>query len=193
MTATEDERWVDEPGPDDDEEAATLGLAPSRDLWKMDVALPLAESTDLPTRPFEVGRDEDAWLAVNNRAFAWHREQSGWTRADLEQRFAEPWFDPAGFLLHEEDGRLLGFCWTKLHAHLDPTEGEVYVIAAAPEAQGRGLGRRLTVAGYDHLHRERDTPVGTLWVDADNVAAVALYERLGMRRVRTRRLYLPVD
>jgi mycothiol synthase len=193
MTGHRDERWVDDPTPADDADASFAGLLPSRDLWRMRRPLPIHESFELATRPFEVGRDEDAWLRVNNRAFASHREQGGWTRADLEARFEEPWFDPEGFLLHEEGGELLGFCWTKVHADLDPPEGEIYVIGADPDAQGRGLGRRLTLAGFDHLHRVGGVTIGMLYVDADNTPATRLYESLGLSVVQIRRLYLPAE
>ncbi len=149
----------------------------------MRVPLPLPVRSDLTVRAFVPGRDEDAWLEVNNRAFAGHEEQGGWTRDDVVDREHEPWFDPGGFLLHERDGRLAGYCWTKVHPAQpgpdgDPELGEIYVIAVDPDFHGLGLGRELTVAGLQHM-ASAGVAVGMLYVDAANVPAVRLYESLG--------------
>ena len=40
---------------------------------------------DVRVLPFRPGRDEEAWLRVNARAFDWHPEQGRMTRADLER------------------------------------------------------------------------------------------------------------
>jgi mycothiol synthase len=164
--------------------AAALGFAHERALHQMHVDLPAAEHTDIVTRPFEVGRDEAAWLEVNNAAFGWHPEQGGWDEATLRRREAEPWFDPDGFRLHERDGRLVAFCWTKIHHDLVPVTGEIYVIAVHPDAHGHGLGRALTLAGLQHIVAT-GVRRGMLYVDRDNTAAVSLYLRLGFTITRT--------
>ncbi len=174
--------WTARAGTADDARAGALGFAPERDLLQLRVNLPLDKgvrwASPLSVRAFEPGRDEEAWLAVNNRAFAGHPEQGGWDLAALAEREAEPWFDPAGFLLHEEAGRLAGSCWTKVHTGTVPPMGEIYVISVDPDFHQRGLGRSLTVAGLDHL-AGRGLHTGMLYVDADNTAATALYLSLG--------------
>jgi mycothiol synthase len=179
--------WVSHPSAAHDDMAIRFGFTRGRDLLQMRVDLPLAERTELATRPFRVSVDEDAWVRVNNRAFAWHPEQGGWTVDGLRRREAESWFDPDGFLVHEIDGAMAGFCWTKVHR--DPVAmGEIYVIAVDPDASGRGLGRALTVAGLASLHAKGLT-VGMLYVDADNTNAVRLYDKLGFRVNHVNRAY----
>jgi mycothiol synthase len=143
---------------------------------------------DVQVLPFRPGRDEDAWLRVNARAFDWHPEQGRMTRADLDLREAEPWFDPEGFLMawrgDPDDGVLLGSHWTKVHpageAGPDPV-GEVYVLGVDPDAQGMRLGRALTDLGLAHL-RGRGLGEVLLYVEEDNAAAVRLYEGRGFHR-----------
>ena len=181
--------WVTHAGDGDDRVAAAAGLRQGRDLLQMRRPLPVDEVADLPTRAFVPGRDEDAWLAANTRAFAGHPEQGGWTSANLAARQREPWFDPAGFLLHERDGRLAGFCWTKIHADHDPPIGEIYVIGVDPDFQGHRLGRPLVLAGLDSLAR-RGARIGMLYVDSANGSAMRLYRDLGFEVDHVDRAYV---
>src|SRR5258708_6513201 len=109
--------------------AGALGLVVVRELMQMRRPL-----TDLPAvtvsdgvriRTYAGPADDAELLRVNNAAFAWHPEQSGWTEADIAERREEPWFDPAGLFMAVDvhSDKLLGFHGTKLHrAEL----GEVY-------------------------------------------------------------------
>lgn len=180
--------WVDDPTDADLAFAHAHGFEPVRGLHEMRRSLPLDQHATITTRDFVPGADDDAWLTVNNRAFADHGEQGGWTRDDLRLRLTESWFDPAGFRIHEIDGRVAAFCWTKLHHEFDPPIGEIYVIAVDPDFHGQGLGKQLTLAGLDSI-TARGISEANLYVDAGNVAAVGLYERLGFTIHRSRQAY----
>jgi mycothiol synthase len=167
------------------------GLHRVRALWQMGRSLrdPLPEPSvpgDVRVRTFVPGRDEDEWLRVNAAAFAHHPEQGAWTRADLDMREREDWFDPAGFFLAERGGRLVGFHWTKVH---DAATGEVYVVGVDPAAHGAGLGRALTLAGLAYLRDVRHLTEVILYVDESNRAAVRMYETLGFTRTTTDVMY----
>jgi mycothiol synthase len=164
--------------------AEQSGLHLERSLHEMRVDLPLASRASVATRAF-TANDADAWLRVNNRAFAAHPEQGGWDRETLATRVAEPWFDADGFRLYEHDGVVAAFCWTKVHDEMSPPVGEIYVIGVDPDLHGRGLGRELTLAGLDWMS-DHGLHAAMLYVDGGNVAARHLYERLGFVTQRTR-------
>jgi mycothiol synthase len=172
--------------------AAAAGFHRSRALWQMRRSLQTRIgrpqfADGISVRTFRIGQDEDAWVALNHRAFSRHPEQGAWTRDDLDMREREPWFDPDGFFLAERDGQLVGFHWTKIHGggksddagdHGHEPIGEVYVVGVDPAERGTGLGRALTLAGLRYL-RGRGLAQVMLYVDETNTAAIGLYSSLG--------------
>lgn len=184
-------RWfVCQPNAEEFACALHYGLVADAPLLHMRCALPLANTHQLPngftTRPFRPGEDDAAWLAINHRAFAAHPEQGGWTQEVLTTRCSEPWFDAEGFLIYEDAGQMVGFCWTQEHHRHDAHHatdaapvGEIYVIGVDPAHHGKGLGRALTIAGFARLAK-RGFHHGMLYVAGDNTAAIALYSSLGM-------------
>jgi mycothiol synthase len=185
--------------------AAAAGFQRSRSLWQMRRSLQTRIgkpqfADGISVRTFRIGHDEDAWVALNRRAFSRHPEQGAWTRQDLDMREREPWFDPDGFFLAERDGRVVGFHWTKIHGgtktrggteipggtdkpaddggHGHEPIGEVYVVGVDPDERGTGLGRALTLIGLRYL-RARGLAQVMLYVDETNTAAIGLYESLG--------------
>jgi len=170
--------------------AASAGFERVRALWQMRRSLQARVGKPqvpdgIAIRTFVVGQDEDAWVALNSRAFARHPEQGAWTRADLGLREQEPWFDPDGFFLAERAGKLAGFHWTKIHGqdghdadHAHQAIGEVYVVGVDPAERGTGLGRMLTLVGLRYL-RSRGLFQVMLYVDETNTPAIGLYQSLG--------------
>lgn len=147
--------------------------------------------------------DDAGLLAVNAAAFAALPDQGSWTQADLAARMSAAWFDPDDLLVLRQGESIVGFHWTKVHAPGEaglpasaagaaaPT-GEVYVIALAPQVQGRGLARVLLAAGMRHLARRGCCQV-MLYVDDTNTVARRLYLREGFRDERLDMLYRRID
>src|SRR4051794_2327618 len=122
--------------------ARSHGFDRVRELWvmrrPMSEPLPaLVVPGGVTIRGYEAS-DAAEVVRVNAAAFEHHPEQGAMDAANLAERMAEPWFDPAGLLVATDGDRLLGFHWTKQHS---PDLGEVYVVGIDPGAQGRGLGK----------------------------------------------------
>ncbi len=181
--------------------AQSLGFTRTRSLWQMRMPLagelpPVSLPDGISLRTFEIGRDEQDWTDLNNKAFAIHPDQGGWGLEEVLVREKEAWFDPAGFFLAFRGDDLVGFHWTKVHGgtrhHADPgahdhdheAMGEVYVVGVDPSEQGRGLGPALTLVGLHHL-RDLGLSEVLLYVDEGNTNAIRVYERLGFTRHAT--------
>ena len=147
-------------------------------------------NTDYQIRSFLPDLDNQAWLSLNNQAFASHPEQGNWSEADLSIRLNENWFDEKGFFVAEDKDKLIGFCWTKIHgghSHSHATDsdhhdhepiGEIYVMAVSEEYEGRSIGKALTITGLNYL-KYQGLSSAMLYVDEDNQKAVNLYKSLG--------------
>ena len=167
--------------------AAAAGFVPVRTTLQLRRPLPLeaqvrGRGPGIATRAFRVGADDDAWLEVNNRAFAWHPDQSDRTRADLTALQAEAWFRPDGFLVHEGRRRHP----RRLLLDQDPcrpraTAGRDLRHRRRPRPPWPGLGRALVVAGLDWL-ADQGLGLAMLYVEADNEPARHLYRSSGLHR-----------
>ena len=147
-------------------------------------------NTDYQIRSFLPDLDNQAWLTLNNQAFALHPEQGNWSEADLSIRINEDWFDEKGFFVAQDKDQLIGFCWTKIHgghSHTHETDsdhhdhdpiGEIYVMAVSKEYEGRSIGKALTITGLNYL-KYQGLSSAMLYVDEDNQIAVNLYKSLG--------------
>lgn len=167
--------------------ALHAGMRPVRRLCRYTRSLDGIPEVPMPAgvtvRRFEPD-DAAAWLALNAEAFVDLPDQGSWTATDLAERLAQSWFDPQGFLLAFDDQGLVGFHWTKVHGgatHAHARTGEVYVLAVAGRARGTGLGSALTTVGLRYLQGLGLKTV-MLYVDLQNVGAVAMYEGLGFTR-----------
>jgi mycothiol synthase len=137
-------------------------------------------------RPFEPTTDVPQWLVVNADIFADLPDQANVTQPQIRQLLAEPWFDPAGFLLAvDAQDHILGFHWTKLNSAerlANSISGEVFVLGVRAHDRGSEVAALLLESGLARL-ADRGAQHAHLWVESDNKRAVAFYERHHFRVV----------
>ena len=173
-------------------------LAQSNNFIKMRTVIQMSKdltqispiNCEYQIRSFLPDLDNQAWLALNNQAFANHQEQGNWSEADLSIRVNEDWFDEKGFFVAQDKDQLIGFCWTKIHgghSHAHETDsdhhdhepiGEIYVMAVSKAYEGRSIGKALTITGLNYL-KYQGLSSAMLYVDEENKKAVNLYKSLG--------------
>ena len=121
--------------------------------------------------------DVPAVTELQNAAFAGSWGYCPNTPDELWYRIYELHREPDIVLVLERDGPLVAYCWT--HEESGGL-GTIAMMAVHPGQQSLGLGRAILGAGVDHLLARGGQSI-QLTVDAENTAAVRLYESLGFR------------
>jgi hypothetical protein len=106
-----------------------------------------------------------------------------WTARQIVEKIDEA----HRLFLAAEDGQLLGYHFCKI----EPESGSGYIdfIGTSSVARGRGIGADLLASGVDWMLSTPSTQKINLTVNADNVAARALYEKFGFVTHRVMRGY----
>jgi ribosomal protein S18 acetylase RimI-like enzyme len=118
--------------------------------------------------------DAAAVARIVNEAFVVEREFRPGDRtnaAEIDALIARE-----AFLVAEKSGEVVG----AVHVRVSPPKGYFGMLAVARAAQGKGLGRTLTLAAEDYC-RARGCDVMTMSTGEERRELVAWYERLGYR------------
>ena len=188
--------------------AIKMGFKPVRNILQMRRSLfsqieNFSFHNKFSLRNFDFKKDAENFISLNRKSFKDLPDQASWTTKSLELRIKENWFDQNGFVLLEENEKLIGFCWTKIHgqdhkheiydghthhSHGHEPIGEIYVLGVDPEYQAQGLGKQLTLWGLNYLRRS-GLDSAMLYVDSNNKNAIELYVKLGFSSWGLDRLY----
>lgn len=87
------------------------------------------------------------------------------------------------YLVYEQEGRVWGYCyahpWKERAAYCHTYETTIYLH---PQAQGRGIGRRLMQVLIEAC-RQRDCHALVACITEENEASCKFHERIGFHRV----------
>jgi len=162
------------------------GLALARSYWLMRWQEPAPPDSPPPegfsVRPFQPG--EGSLLArVQNAAFGQSWGFSPNTPEQAEYRATMSLTGPGGILLLEHKGDIAGYCWTLTEkTRQGGPIGTICMIGIHPSYRSRGLSRPILASGMQHLCSKNVDHI-KLDVDASNEPAIALYTRVGFKKM----------
>jgi len=91
---------------------------------------------------------------------------------------------PEDVILAYDGDKVIGYCWTEITYEGEVTIGErkgrILMLGVDSDYRGRGIGRRLLLAGLAYL-RSKGIQMVELTVDSENKVACALYRSVGFK------------
>jgi len=144
------------------------------------------EQAALDCRHLQRG-EEDKLTQIQNRSFAGIWGYNPNTVETITYRTNLSSFSPEDVILTCDGDKVTGYCWTEITAEgeaaIGERKGRIFMLGADPDYRGKGVGKRVLLAGLAHL-KNKGLPVAELNVESDNNVACALYLSVGFE-VRT--------
>ncbi len=126
--------------------------------------------------------EEDKLTQIQNRSFAGTWGYNPNTVEEITYRTNLSNFSPEDVVLTCDGDKVVGYCWTGIiyrgEAAIGKRKGRIFMLGADPDYRGRGVGKRVLLAGLDHL-KSKGLRIAELTVDSENKAACALYRSVG--------------
>jgi len=127
--------------------------------------------------------EEDKLTGIQNRVFADTWGYNPNTVEEVTYFTNSSSYSPEDVVLAYDGGKVVGYCWTRVACEggaASGRRGRIYMIGSDPDHRGRGVGKKVLLAGLARL-RSKGLQVAELTVDSENKAACALYQSIGFK------------
>ena len=126
--------------------------------------------------------EEDKLTRIQNRSFAGTWGYNPNTVEEITYRMNLSNCSPEDVVLTCERDKVIGYCWTEITYERAAADGErkgrIFMLGTDPDYRGRGVGKRVLLAGLAHL-KSKNLRATELTVDSENKVALALYRSIG--------------
>jgi len=121
--------------------------------------------------------EEEILAQVQKRSFAEHWGYNPDTPETISYNINLSHRSLKDIVLACEEDKVTGYCWTEVTS---AGQGRIFMIGSDPDYRGKGIGRKLLLAGLANL---KNAGVSNVWltVDAGNKAALSLYKSTGFK------------
>ncbi len=140
--------------------------------------------------------EEEKLAVLQNRAFAEHWGYNPNTAETIIHDINMSHRSPEDVVLTYDGEKVTGYCWTEIIEDDEAPGGKrglIYMIGTDPDYRGKGLGKKVLLAGIACL-KNKGIELVELMVDSNNTVAYELYRSVGFE-LRSSNLWYekPVD
>ena len=127
--------------------------------------------------------EEDKLSQFQNRAFsgAWGYNPN--TVEEMTFRVNSSTCSREDIAVIQEGDKAIGYCWAGIsykEGVPSTRNGRILMLGVDPDYRGKGIGKRLVLAGLAHL-KSKGLQIAELTVDSENKVACALYKSIGFK------------